>query len=294
MYEIKVPATSANIGPGFDSLGVALKLYNQIIFKEGEKEVEIQGVEEKYANKNNLIYQSFRKTEKYFNLDSKKIMINIKTNIPVSRGLGSSAACVVAGVAGAFKIHNLEIDDEEILKISTQIEGHPDNVAPCIYGGLTASFSTDKKIFTEKYNVSKKIYFYALIPNFELSTLDSRRILPKSVEYKDAVFNLSRIPFLIKGLTSGNIDIIKEAIIDRLHQPYREKLIEEYRNLKKIFSDLDISYYLSGAGPTIMCISDKNNLIDPLKTKTRDLKTKWIVKQIKVDNKGYNIRRLKV
>ncbi|MBG0765846.1 MAG: hypothetical protein H0S78_13435 [Tissierellales bacterium] len=103
MYEIKVPATSANIGPGFDSLGVALKLYNQIIFKEGEKEVEIQGVEEKYANKNNLIHQSFRKTEKYFNLDSKKIIINIKTNIPVSRGLGSSAACVVAGVAGAFK-----------------------------------------------------------------------------------------------------------------------------------------------------------------------------------------------
>src|SRR6056297_2429809 len=144
MFEIKTPATSANIGPGFDTLGLALNKYNYVSFKIDKEKFKITGKDKRFLNEDNLIYKSFRETEKIYKKNPKNINIDIKSYIPQSRGLGSSASCVVSGVLGAMLIHDINITKKDILKIATKIEGHPDNVAPCIYGGLTASFANHK------------------------------------------------------------------------------------------------------------------------------------------------------
>jgi len=294
MIEITTPATTANIGPGYDTLGISLNLYNKIVFKNGNIDVNIIGCEKKFQNKENLIYRSFRETEKFLGLKNKNVDIVIDSNIPVSRGLGSSAACVVSGVIGAYGIHDLNINREEILEISTKIEGHPDNIAPCIYGGLTASFVDEEQIYTDKFEVNRDLFFYALIPNFELSTLKSREVLPKEVSHNDAVFNLSRLPILINSLKTGNMLNLKAAIKDRLHQPYREKLIHEIEDIRKImYTQKEFVYYLSGAGPTIMCISKSKELAEIILKELKNLKKDWRIKKLTVDNEGVKYRRIK-
>jgi len=291
MFEIKTPATSANIGPGFDSLGLTLNKYNYVTFKLGENKFKITGSDSEFLNEDNLIYKSFRKTEKLYNKNPQNIDIDIKSQIPQSRGLGSSASCVVSGVVGAMLIHNLNINKKNILDIATIIEGHPDNVAPCIYGGLIASFTNNKNIYTEKYKISKEIKFYAFVPDYQLFTKDSRNILPKKVNHSDAVFNLSRIPFLIKGLIKGDIELIKESIEDKLHQPYREKIISEIDYIKDMITSRGYAYYLSGAGPTAMCISNKKNLEEKFDKEINKLKNNWKILKLEVDNEGFTYRR---
>lgn len=293
MIEICVPATSANIGPGYDTLGLSLDLYNKVSFSKNSIEFEISGCEKRYCNQDNLIYKSFREAERILGLEAQNIKINIKSEIPVSRGLGSSAACVVSGVLGAYTVHDLDINTDEILKIATKIEGHPDNIAPCIYGGLTASFLDGDKIYTNKYNINNDFVFYAFIPDFELSTADSRRILPKEIKHSDAVYNLSRLPILINSLETGNMEAIKNSIKDKLHQPYREKLIYEVEEIKNIIKNQgDSAYYISGAGPTVMCISKNDKLDHVLKESVKTLKNKWSIKKLKIDCSGMKYRRI--
>ena len=150
MFEIKTPATSANIGPGFDTLGLTLNKYNYVNFKTDKNKFKITGNDSSILNEDNLIYKSFRETEKLYNKNPENINIDIKSHIPQSRGLGSSASCVISGVVGAMLVHNININKKHILNIATRIEGHPDNVAPCIYGGLTASFINHKNIYRSK------------------------------------------------------------------------------------------------------------------------------------------------
>jgi len=292
MFRIKVPATSANIGPGFDTLGLALNKYNYVNFKTGNEKFKISGNINKFLDDNNLVYKSYRKTEKYFKKNPKNIHIEIESYIPFSRGLGSSAACAVSGVIGAMLIHNIKLNKKNILNIANEIEGHPDNAASCIYGGLTASLQSKDKIYTEKYKVSESINFYAFIPSFELLTKDSRSILPDQISHSDAVFNLSRIPFLIKGLIKGDMNLIKDAVEDKIHQPYREKLVGEVELIKNIINKFDSVYYLSGAGPTIMSISKKDDLEENYKKEVSKLENKWEILRLKVDNDGFKYRSI--
>jgi homoserine kinase len=139
MFEIRIPATTANLGPGFDSLGAALTMYATFTFKECDKVLEITGCDKKYRNKHNLIYTSYVKTFEIHGEKVKNVKIGVDSDIPLSRGLGSSAACVIGGVAGALYMMGKDIKKDNLLDISTVIEGHPDNVSPAIYGGLTAS-----------------------------------------------------------------------------------------------------------------------------------------------------------
>ncbi|MFO7888476.1 MAG: homoserine kinase [Eubacteriales bacterium] len=292
MFRIKVPATSANIGPGFDTLGLALNKYNYVNFKTGNEKFKISGNINKFLDDNNLVYKSYRKTEKHFKKNPKNIHIEIESYIPFSRGLGSSAACAVSGVIGAMLIHNIKLNKKNILKIASEIEGHPDNAASCIYGGLTASLKSKEKIYTEKYKVSESINFYAFIPSFELLTKDSRSILPDQISHSNAVFNLSRIPFLIKGLIKGDMNLIKDAVEDKIHQPYREKLVGEVELIKNIINKSDSVYYLSGAGPTIMSISEKDDLEENYKKEVSKLENKWEILRLKVDNEGFKYRSI--
>lgn len=293
MIEVVVPATSANLGPGFDTLGLGLNLYNKFCIEEIEKGLIIEGCEEQYRNENNLVYTSIKRCFKEVGYEEKGIKITIKSDVPSSRGLGSSASCIVAGILGANIIAGNKLDTDDILRLATEIEGHPDNIAPALLGGMTTAIYENNNVYYEKINIKKGIKFCALIPNFKLSTENSRAVLPKEVSYKDAVFNIGRVSLMITSLINGNFDMLKVACQDKLHQPYRGKLIEGYEEAINASKELGaLGVFLSGAGPTIMALVEENNMefCNSIKQSLKSLKLEWTVKELFLDLKGAVVR----
>lgn len=260
MIKVKVPATSANLGPGFDTLGLALNLYNTFIFEEIPKGLEISGCDQQFNNDQNLVYTSMLKTFEKIGYKVDGLRINMDCNIPVSRGLGSSAACILGGVMGANQISGSPLSKEEILHMATEIEGHPDNIAPALFGGLVVSLMEDKKVHYNQMDVAKGIKFVALVPDFTLSTKEARAVLPSTIPYKDAIYNVGRVSLLLSALSNGRFDLLKYGVKDSLHQPYRGKLIPGFSDVAGNCEELGcFGVYLSGAGPTIMAMIDKDN-----------------------------------
>jgi homoserine kinase len=289
MIKIRVPATSANLGPGFDCLGIALNLYNTFTFSETSEGVEFIGCNEKFNNKNNLVYTSMIKGFEAIGYNPRGIKIKMECDIPVSRGLGSSAACILGGVMAANEISKASLSKNEILEIAGEIEGHPDNLAPALYGGMAVSIKDEKKIYVQEVKLSRELKLCALIPEFTLSTEKARSVLPKEIPYKDALFNIGRTALLIAALSNGNMDMLKFGCEDKLHQNYRGKLINNYDEITSKCKELNSkAMFLSGAGPTIMnIVNDENQefteqMIEYL-SKFRD---KWTVKQLSVDYTG--------
>jgi len=287
MVKVTVPATTANIGPGFDTLGLALNLYNVYTFEEIEKGLIIEGCLDIYKNENNLVYKAFECTAKKLGANVKGLKITMDTDIPVSRGLGSSSACIVGGVYGANALLNGGLSKEELFKIAVAIEGHPDNIAPAVYGGLTASIVDDEKPYCMKYNISEKLYFCALIPDFETSTCEARKLLPQEVSYKDAVFNISRVAVLLKALEDGNFDVINVALKDKIHHKYRKKLIDECDEVKKICVESGSSaIFISGSGPTLMNVIENSDFTNRIKNSIMKLRNNWEIKFLQTDKNG--------
>lgn len=293
MIEVVVPATSANLGPGFDTLGLGLNLYNKFYIEEIEKGLIIEGCEEQYINENNLVYTSIKRCFKEIGYEEKGIKITIKSDVPSSRGLGSSASCIVAGILGANIIAGNKLGTDDILRLATEIEGHPDNIAPALLGGMTTAIYENNNVYYEKINIKKGIKFCALIPNFKLSTENSRAVLPKEVSYKDAIFNIGRVSLMITSLINGNFDMLKVACQDKLHQPYRGKLIEGYEEAINASKELGaLGVFLSGAGPTIMALVEENNMefCNSIEQSLKSLKLEWTVKELFLDLKGAVVR----
>lgn len=287
MIKIKVPATTANIGPGFDSLGLAFKLYSYFSFEEIEEGLEILGCEEEYRNKENLVYTSFKKTLDKLEVFVKGVRIKIESNIPVSRGLGSSAACIIGGVMGANEICGGKLSKMEIFNICNEIEGHPDNISPAIFGGLTASLVHDNIPYFTKYNINENFSFCAMIPGFKLSTEEARKVLPNIVLYNQATHNISRTAVLLKSLEDGNKDLIKIALEDKIHEPYRKSLIDEYKEVRDICErNQVIGFFISGAGPTLMGIVDGDLNKENLEKEISNLKNHWAIQKLDVDLQG--------
>lgn len=279
-FKISVPATSANIGVGFDTLGIAFKLYNHFTFKRSENFM-ISGCDKKYMNEDNLVIQSYKHIFDILNKEYLPVSVNIDANIPVSRGLGSSATCIIAGVLSANHYLGYPLTKDECLYHISTIEGHPDNVTPALIGKLTSAFMDDK-VYYVSHDVSSKLKFVALIPNFELSTSKARSVLPASLEYHDAINNISRVDATIKGLENGDMKLLKAAIKDRLHEPYRRSLIKGFDVIAKMTDDNSL-IYLSGAGPTIMAIFNDESLIDEFISK---LPQGYCALRLEVDDKG--------
>lgn len=292
MIKVRVPATSANIGPGFDCLGVALNLYNTFSFEEIEHGLVIEGCCEEFSNEDNLIYISMRKCFDKIGYNAKGIRIVIEDDIPVSRGLGSSAACIVGGVMGANEIAGGILSQEEILELATEIEGHPDNVAPAILGGMTVAIQDNNNIHYSKVNVANGLKFNAMIPDFKLSTKESRGVLPKEIPYKDGVFNVGRVSLLITALINGEFELLKTSCDDRLHQKYRGKLIKDFDRIKEKCEDLGcLALFLSGAGPTLMSLVEDHNEkfhVD-IEKFLSTLNNRWEVKPLNIDFVGAKV-----
>ncbi|MCT4595171.1 MAG: homoserine kinase [Anaeromicrobium sp.] len=288
MIRVQVPATTANVGPGFDALGIALDLYNVFYMEEIDSGLIIEGVDEEFKNEDNLIYQSMVTTFEEIGYRPKGIRIKVESNIPVSRGLGSSATCIVGGIMGANALGGSILDKYGILKIATEIEGHPDNVAPCIFGGMVTSIYDKGEIHYSKIPVKNDYSFCPLIPNFKLSTSEARGVLPEVVDYKKAVFNVGRVALLIGSLVNGEDELLGLACDDVLHQPYRGGLIRDYDNIVNAVKEAGVKgVFLSGAGPTIMTIVRENHdYIKRMNDYLSMLEDNWIIKDLKIDNGG--------
>lgn len=293
MISVRVPATSANMGPGFDSLGIALKLYNEYEFAEMNNGVVFEGVEEEFANKDNIILKAMEKTFNRYKYNYSGLLIRVvKQQIPISRGLGSSSSCIVAGIVGAMKLMGLAIDKNEVFEIAVGIEGHPDNVSPAIFGGMTVSIMEQNKPIHDCINVRPEIKFIALIPRFRLSTAKARAVLPEKLSLGDAVFNVGRTALLVSAFTNGRYELLKYASQDKIHQNYRSCLIDGFAEIYKASLDQGaLACYLSGAGPTIMAIVEQENeaFKDRINDFIKENNYEYDVLELEIDLKGVSI-----
>lgn len=276
---VKAPASSANLGPGFDCFGIAWQLYNEMEFSLGGSGLEISGCPEKFRNGGNLAYAGFSAVCSACGVEREPLKIRfIKSDIPVSRGLGSSAALIAGGAAAANALYGLGLSKERLLDIITPVEGHPDNLAPCLFGGFTASAMANGRALTAAYPLSGKLFFTALIPDFELSTELSRSVLPQSVPRADAVFNVSRAALLINALGSGDGELLSACMEDRLHQPFRFKLIAGYDAAAALSRELGAAgICISGAGSTLLCISRSGSFAEKMAAAMKDRLPAWRV-----------------
>jgi len=290
MIKITSKATSANLGPGFDCMGICLDLANTLIFEEYDDAIIVNNYADTMKNRQNLIVSSFYKAAEVIGYSPKGLKLSVKTSVPLSRGLGSSATCITAGVLGAYLLAGESVSLNEIFQISAMIEGHPDNVSPNIFGGMTLSYTKDDGSYSYiKFDVDPKYRFVAMIPDFRLSTEKSRQVLPESYSRQDAVFNVSRNAMLIEALQKGNNELLKDALHDKIHQPYRKSLIKNYDEITSMLMENGaIGSYLSGAGPTIMGIVDNEKAYRNISSALRDSEYSrgWNCEMLTIDNDG--------
>ncbi len=258
MIRIDVPATSANLGSGFDSLGIALTMKNRVWMEESDS-LEITSTDEVQVptDSSNLIFWA---ASHLYEICGKKLpglRIIQENNIPLARGLGSSSACIVAGILGANRFMGNPLSQTDLIHLAAKIEGHPDNTSPALSGGLVASAMEGERVYSVSVPVSDKIRFAVMIPPFELKTEQARAALPKEYSREDAVYNLSRSGLMTASLFSGELHNLRVAVQDRIHQPYRSGLIENYDNVFRMSYELgSLGTYVSGAGPTIIAMVD--------------------------------------
>lgn len=251
MKKIRVSATSANIGAGFDCMGLALDLYNEIVVGDCDKKLVIKTDKSLPTDENNLVYASMKKV---FDLCGRypNVYIEQTNNIPIASGLGSSAACIVAGVVGANELLGCPLSEHDIVDVCTSLDGHPDNVVPAIKGGVTAGVIMNGHVEYIKCHAPDDLFLFAATPSFELHTEKARAALPKSYSRDDVVYSLSRAIVTFAALVNRDVDMLK-VVDDKLHQPYRKPLIKGYDDVAEAFEQAGaVSHYLSGAGPTIM------------------------------------------
>lgn len=299
MIIVRVPATTANIGPAFDCMGIALNLYTTVQFDvltaSNPNTLHITGCDPAFANTENLIYQAFIRTVNAIHQPIPSIALHIDSDIPVSRGLGSSAACIVAGVMAANALHGSPLTMQKMLEIATQLEGHPDNVAPALFGNLCLSMMDEqtKSIHTITCDVSSNIQFCALIPNHTLSTSQARAVLPNTIPFSNAIHNIGRSLLVLKSLEQGNHTLLSTAMSDKLHEPFRKSLIPDYETIKTLAKQEGKgAFFLSGAGPTLMYVGEYlPAFLDALKTRSSSFHWQWEVSLLAVDKIGATIER---
>lgn len=291
MIKLQIPATSANLGAGFDALGLALSFYNTAEMEENDV-IDIKSLDDTPVpeDEKNLIYISAKDLYEVCGKQLKGLTLRQTNSIPMARGLGSSSACIIAGLVGANKMLGEPLSKDDLVDLAAQIEGHPDNTAPALLGGIVTAVFDGRKVHWVKQEVYTRLKFAAIIPDFELKTEKARACLPKEVSHRDAVYNLSRAALFSASLLTGKFENLKTAVDDRLHQPYRMELIP---NVKEVF---DIAYthgayaaYISGAGPTVMAIADESNTFFAGKLQFSLENAglgSWRVHELTIDNEG--------
>jgi len=263
LLTIKIPATSANVGSGFDSLGLAVTLYNEIHLEEYEG-LSIRSLDgmDIPCDDTNLVYTTIKSMYELCGKPFYGVRFGQINNIPLSRGLGSSSACIIGGLLAANHMMNFPFSRQEIINLAASIEGHPDNTTPALLGGFVASVFDGKEVHFVRQELHVGIKFAALIPSSELKTSLARSVLPKRISHKDAVYNLSRAALMSASLATGSYHNLRVASDDKLHQDYRLPMIPGADRAMKLMEEQGIyCSYISGAGSTLMAMvpGDKGN-----------------------------------
>ncbi len=287
---VRVPATTANLGPGFDAFGCALSLYTDVTFEETDGGLEITGCPEEFTGPDNLAYVSYCAVLASLSEQVHGVKIHIDAHIPVCRGLGSSAALLVAGAIGANVLRGNRLSTQGLLNITNAMEGHPDNLAPAFYGGLTASMVDNGLPVTVNFPLHPKWEFLALVPDFDLPTPHARSVLPSQLPRADAVYNIAHGALVLKALELGDEKLLRNAMQDRLHQPYRKSLIADYEKIEALVRTNGAAFCLSGAGPTLLCITLDEKLGEKLEKKLDAItEASWTVLPLHIDFQGAQI-----
>ncbi|HEX3030913.1 MAG TPA: homoserine kinase [Bacillota bacterium] len=263
MVRVRVPATTANLGPAFDAVGMALQLYNTVemdIISQGLR-FEISGVGADFIPRNgsNLIYKVARKVLERVGFEAPGLHIRLNNGIPVSSGLGSSAAAIVGAMVAANELSGSRLTQEELLVMATELEGHPDNVAPALLGGVVVAVGSEGRVEHFEFDPPEGMMAVVAIPSFPMSTKAARGLLPSGISFQDAVFNVGRTALLVASLAKGHLEGLLVGMEDKLHQPYRSPLIpgmdEVFAEAKKAGAK---GVALSGAGPTLIAFTRGN------------------------------------
>ncbi|MEY2915710.1 MAG: hypothetical protein RL454_639 [Actinomycetota bacterium] len=292
---VHVPATSANLGPGFDTLGMALSYYDELtveaVANQGATVAVVgEGAGEVATDESNLVVRSIAYTFKHFDQPLPGLKLSAKNIIPHGRGMGSSGAAVVSGIMAAKGLLEgiVEMTQDDLLQVATELEGHPDNVAPALFGGLTIAWEDEKGPRHKKLFVHRGVSPLVLVPSFQLSTKLARSLQPESVPHEDAVFNVSRSALLIAALTASP-ELLLEATQDRLHQDYRASAMPQTATLIQALRDRGHAAVVSGAGPSVLVLaSDPAERLEAAKFVTESY-PEWKTLLLAVDFKGATV-----
>lgn len=257
---IRVPASTANLGSGFDVLGLALGLYNTIEMETTSRGIELtvegEGAEHLQGDgKRSLVVRAAEAAFTHLGVTPPGLKIHLKNEIPLKRGLGSSATACLAGIIGAAELTGRPLSHAEVLRLALLLEGHPDNITPSLVGGLTASCLSEGEVRYVRIPFPEAIKVVAVVPDRPLSTAEARRALPRQVPFADAVYNVSRAALLVGALVAGDLSLLDEATRDRLHQPYRAKLLPGMEEVLEVARQGGaLAAFLSGAGSTVAAL----------------------------------------
>ncbi len=293
---VSVPATSANVGAGFDAVGLALGLYNTVAFFPSDKlEIFAADGTDVPGDESNLVYASVKYLYEKAGETVPGLRI-VQTNpIPMARGLGSSSACIIAGLLGANRMLGEPFGRAELLEFATEMEGHPDNVAPALLGGFVSSVRAEGKVYAVKHDLDDSLAFAAIIPDYPLLTSAARAALPKTVAHADAVFNLSRTALLGEAFCNGRHDLLPVVTQDKLHQAYRMALMPGSDEVFAAARELGAkAIYVSGAGSTMMAVveqADAYSFCTGMKAALAKSAVcrQFALKRLSVDNRGAQV-----
>ena len=282
MLTIKAPASSANIGPGFDCLGLALNLYN-VFEVELSESTRLEGVEARFDNEDNLFLQAYRAGCAEMGVRPENLHVRFDTDIPVSRGLGSSSSLLCAGLAAANQLHGAPLDREALFQLAARMEGHPDNVAPCMFGGLTAAAEAGGRFVCRQFAIHPDYKFTALIPDFEVSTEMARGVLPGQYPREVVVKNSSNLMLLCSALDKGDMALLRDVGKDYIHEPYRRALIRGYDAIRQIVEeDTGGVMLISGSGSACLLIHKRELSYRALNRIAHVREAMWIAKELRV------------
>ncbi len=300
----RVPATTANLGPGFDSFGMALPIYNEITIEETVMPgtgIEISVIADNQEDLNimmiptdntNIVYKAVELLYNSIGQTPSELKITIKSDIPIAKGLGSSASVIVGGLMAANELLGRPADKAALLSIATEVEGHPDNVTPAIVGGIVISSQEDDgSVVYRKLDWPQDWKIMVCVPDYELVTDIARSVIPKEIPLKDAIFNLKRSAMFVQAVSTADEELMKLALTDKLHQPYRMKLVP---GLNEIINNLKheedvLGCVLSGAGPSVLVITKGNSqeqIKDIIKNTWLDLNVKSDIQVLKIEDTG--------
>ncbi len=296
--KVRVPGTSANLGPGFDSLGLALSIYNYIEAEETDSglQIEILDAETKEflpTDEKNLVYKAMKHLFDKANYNVKGLKLVLKSDIPVTRGLGSSSACIVGGLYCANELCGKPFTKRELMTMATQIEGHSDNVCAAVSGGLTVSVFKKDELFYHSHKLDQNLKFLVLIPDYAVVTQKARNTLPGYYPKRDVLFNISHTSLLVASLISGDYENLLCAMDDRVHEPYRKVFIDGYQKIyNKLKSYGALGTYISGSGPTLISLveaEDAEYFLEDISEYMKKAHPNWMIKLLDIDNDGVTV-----